>query len=225
MWMWSKSLKVLNELTLSTNCSWFLTKRGVSVTWNYCHDLEVMSSNPGRVELGVRNTSVLSHTWTKKNRTESLITSPWNIRFLKLYKNCMNYYSVCQACDLNKLTIVVLKSIKIVLLTVKCLKKSSSIQTVYLLLTWSYTFHGWLQRCRLERLLTQVHGEDMWNTQCPACVLHPKTVHQVLALQYPGQCTCWPLCWFLFVVCLWFLFSWASWVVPSWRLCLVLPKT
>ena len=28
----------------------------------YCHDLEVMSSNPSRVELGVHSTSVLSHT-------------------------------------------------------------------------------------------------------------------------------------------------------------------
>ena len=28
----------------------------------YCHDLEVMSSNPDRVELGVRRTSVLSRT-------------------------------------------------------------------------------------------------------------------------------------------------------------------
>ena len=28
------------------------------------HDLEVMSSNPGRVELEVRSTSVLSHTLT-----------------------------------------------------------------------------------------------------------------------------------------------------------------
>ena len=30
----------------------------------YCNDLEVMSSNPGRVELGVHRTSVLSRTWT-----------------------------------------------------------------------------------------------------------------------------------------------------------------
>ena len=30
----------------------------------YCHDLEVMGSNPGRVELVVHSTSVLSHTWT-----------------------------------------------------------------------------------------------------------------------------------------------------------------
>ena len=30
-----------------------------------CHDLEVMSSNPSRVELGVLSTSVLSRTWTK----------------------------------------------------------------------------------------------------------------------------------------------------------------
>ena len=28
----------------------------------YCHDLEVMSSNPDRVELRVHSTSVLSHT-------------------------------------------------------------------------------------------------------------------------------------------------------------------
>ena len=32
----------------------------------YCHDLEVMSSSPDQVELGVRGTSVLSRTWTKK---------------------------------------------------------------------------------------------------------------------------------------------------------------
>ena len=32
----------------------------------YCHDLEVMSSNPGRVELGVHSTSALSHTWNSK---------------------------------------------------------------------------------------------------------------------------------------------------------------
>ena len=31
----------------------------------YCHDLEVMSSSPDRVELDVR-ASVLSRTWTKK---------------------------------------------------------------------------------------------------------------------------------------------------------------
>ena len=31
----------------------------------YCHDLEVMSSNPSLVKLWVRSTSVLSLTWTK----------------------------------------------------------------------------------------------------------------------------------------------------------------
>ena len=31
----------------------------------YCHDLEAISLNLGRVELGVHNTSVLSRTWTK----------------------------------------------------------------------------------------------------------------------------------------------------------------
>ena len=29
----------------------------------YCHDLEVMSSNPGWVEIGVLSISVLSRTW------------------------------------------------------------------------------------------------------------------------------------------------------------------
>ena len=33
----------------------------------YCHNLEVMSSNPGQVKLGVRSTSVLSCTWTKNS--------------------------------------------------------------------------------------------------------------------------------------------------------------
>ena len=33
--------------------------------WQYCHDLEVMSSNLGWVELKVRSTSVLSRTGTK----------------------------------------------------------------------------------------------------------------------------------------------------------------
>ena len=32
----------------------------------YRHDLEVMSSNPSRVELEVRSTSVPSRTWSKK---------------------------------------------------------------------------------------------------------------------------------------------------------------
>ena len=32
----------------------------------YCHNLEVMSSNPGWVELSVRSAYVLSHTWTKR---------------------------------------------------------------------------------------------------------------------------------------------------------------
>ena len=35
-----------------------------------CHDLEAVSSNPGWVELGVRRTSVPSHTWTKHKHTQ-----------------------------------------------------------------------------------------------------------------------------------------------------------
>ena len=31
----------------------------------YCHNLEVMSSNPSRVELGVLGTAVQSHTWIR----------------------------------------------------------------------------------------------------------------------------------------------------------------
>ena len=34
----------------------------------YCHDLEVMSSNPGQVELGVYSTSAPSRTLTKKKK-------------------------------------------------------------------------------------------------------------------------------------------------------------
>ena len=36
-----------------------------------CHDLQVMSSNPSWVELGVLSASVLSHTWTKNNNCET----------------------------------------------------------------------------------------------------------------------------------------------------------
>ena len=38
----------------------------------YCHDLQVMSSNPGWVELGVRSTSVLSRTWTINIKPHSI---------------------------------------------------------------------------------------------------------------------------------------------------------
>ena len=59
---------------------------GVSVTWieitdgqvvragkMYCHDLEVMSSNPSRVKLGVFSTSVQSRTWPKNIWTHYFI--------------------------------------------------------------------------------------------------------------------------------------------------------
>ena len=36
----------------------------VALTGIQTHDLEVMSSNPGQIELGVCSTSVLSHTLT-----------------------------------------------------------------------------------------------------------------------------------------------------------------
>ena len=52
----------------------FLCKKSLMAKWlkqasqwheMYCHDLEVMSSNPTQVELGVRSTAALSGTWTK----------------------------------------------------------------------------------------------------------------------------------------------------------------
>ena len=42
---------------------------GVSVTWMYCHNLEVMNLNPGQVEVGVRSILLLeSHTWSKNTK-------------------------------------------------------------------------------------------------------------------------------------------------------------
>ena len=48
----------------------------------YCNDLEVMSSNPGQVKLGVRSTSALSRTWTK-TFYRGIISSYY------LFKNCV----------------------------------------------------------------------------------------------------------------------------------------
>ena len=36
----------------------------------YCHDLEVMSLNPGRVEIEVHSTSVHSRTWSQNILTK-----------------------------------------------------------------------------------------------------------------------------------------------------------
>ena len=61
----------------------FLSGKSLMVEWlelasqwhgMYCHDLEVMSSNPERVELGVHSTSVLSHTSTQKNQTRVFLS-------------------------------------------------------------------------------------------------------------------------------------------------------
>ena len=52
-----------------TRFSWSLMAKWLKQAsqWHemYCHDLEIMSSNPARVELGVRSTSVLNCTWIK----------------------------------------------------------------------------------------------------------------------------------------------------------------
>ena len=54
----------------------------------YCHDLKVMSSNHGRVELGVCSTSVLSRTWsTNPHRLQKLI-------YLHLSTDCLTKISL-----------------------------------------------------------------------------------------------------------------------------------
>ena len=54
-------------------CTAMICKKSLMAEWlqqvsqwpeMHCHDLEVMSSNPGRVKLGVCSTSVPIHTWT-----------------------------------------------------------------------------------------------------------------------------------------------------------------
>ena len=50
------------------HCRWLMAKWFEQASqWHemYCHDLEVKSSNPGRVELEVLGTSVLNRTWIK----------------------------------------------------------------------------------------------------------------------------------------------------------------
>ena len=64
----------------------------------YSHDLEVMSSNPGRVELGVLGTSVLSRTSTKhmiyyRSHVVFLILSP--------SAECMNETCLSHTFDLD----------------------------------------------------------------------------------------------------------------------------
>ena len=44
-----------------------------------CHDLEVISFNPGRGELEVRSTSVLSRTWTKIHHRH--VVNSWKLPF------------------------------------------------------------------------------------------------------------------------------------------------
>ena len=56
------------------HCHKLLVRKSLMAEWleqasqwheMYSHNLEVMSSNPGRIELGVRSTSVLNHILTK----------------------------------------------------------------------------------------------------------------------------------------------------------------
>ena len=72
------SLRYGKSLYIVNLTNWFLwtmsDKKSLMAKWLeqasqwhdiYSHDLEVMSLKPGRVELGVLGTSVLSHTWIK----------------------------------------------------------------------------------------------------------------------------------------------------------------
>ena len=66
-------------------CDGRVVRPSVSGTWTYCHDLEVMSSNPDRVELGVRSASVwvvlepkIVWEWRKCICCISSIKSPWS---------------------------------------------------------------------------------------------------------------------------------------------------
>ena len=53
----------------------------------YCHDLEVMNSNPGWVELGVLGTSVLSRTWIKNHQANGAAKA--TVKTVKrLFKRC-----------------------------------------------------------------------------------------------------------------------------------------
>ena len=53
----------------------------------YCHDLEVMSSKPGQVELGVHATSILSRTWTKNTNLRYFVQN--NLKE-KIYVSSLN---------------------------------------------------------------------------------------------------------------------------------------
>ena len=83
----SLSLSPVPTHTCCRSCTYSLKEQASQWHEVYCHDLKVMSSNPGRVELGVRSTSVLSCTWTK-NVTLWYTFSPYSLSPLP---NCWLY--------------------------------------------------------------------------------------------------------------------------------------
>ena len=57
--------------------------------YSYCRDLEVMSSNPGWVELGARGTSVLSRTLTNK---QNILILAFGLAFYTIKKDSYMHY-------------------------------------------------------------------------------------------------------------------------------------
>ena len=77
IWIKDGALRVWKQFCHTRNqygkCHWWPSgySRRLSDMKCNCHDLEVMSANPDRAELGVHGTSVLSRTWTKHKFTQS----------------------------------------------------------------------------------------------------------------------------------------------------------
>ena len=129
----------------------------------YCHDLEVMSSNPGQVKLGVRSTSVLSRTWSK------------NIFLRKIPRYCNHLTKAKHLYTLNIWTLLLSEArilgvwglawfihvmrisyIFLLLLRPKCVcVPESNLSTFYLLLNWPIT--AW-NSCDAEAVNT-----SMWH--------------------------------------------------------------
>ena len=83
--LWWLAGKETRMVTQDTVCPYWDWMKSLMAKWleqasqwhgMYCHNLEVMSSNPGWVELGVLGTSVLSRTWIKMSlNTNSTLCS------------------------------------------------------------------------------------------------------------------------------------------------------
>ena len=86
-------------ITGISHYQWFRKGNIRTSQWHevYCHDLEVMSSNPGWVELGVLGTSVLSRTWTKNINKSDWWPSGYSRRLSNMKCTVMIWRSWVQA--------------------------------------------------------------------------------------------------------------------------------